>query len=84
MVGITYVYIDIICTFCRYIDFFFFFTHLYCLAGCLSMIVWIHAVLSVLCMCFIVLYLHLFSTVEHVSHGKVLQKYNHYHCYTLV
>ena len=24
------------------------------------------------CVCFVILYLHLFSTVEHVSHGKAL------------
>ena len=29
-------------------------------------------------MCFVFLYLHLFSTTEHVSHGKALCKYNHY------
>ena len=45
-----------------------FLTHLYCLVGCLSMIVWTHAVLGVLCAC--VLYLHLFGAIEHVSHGK--------------
>ena len=44
--------------------------HLNCLGGCLSMIVWTHAVLGVLYT--YVLYLHLFSAIEHVSHGKVL------------
>ena len=37
-----------------------------CCSGCL------------ICMCFIVLYLYLFSTVEHVSHGQALKKCNHY------
>ena len=40
-----------------------------------------HAVLDVLYACFIFLYLHLFSTIEHVSHGKALYKYNHYYHY---
>ena len=43
------------------------------------MIVWTPAVLSVLQVC--VLYLHLFSAIEHVSHGKALKKYIHYHNY---
>ena len=45
------------------------------------MIVWTHAVLGVLYAC--VLSLHLFSTTEHVSHGKTLYKYIHcyYYCY---
>ena len=37
-----------------YIDFFvvdFLKTYLYCLVGCLSMVVWTHAVLGVLCAC---------------------------------
>ena len=43
------------------------------LVGCFSMIIWTPTVLSVLiCMCFVFLYLHLFSAVEHVSHGKEL------------
>ena len=31
-----------------------------------------------LCRCFVVLYLHLLSAIEHVSHGKVLYKYAYY------
>ena len=51
----------------------FFYTHLYCLLTCLSMIVWTDAVLGVLYACALVfLYLHLFSAIEHVSHGKAL------------
>ena len=46
------------------------YAHRYCLVGCLSMIVWTHAVLHVIYEC--VLYLYLFKAVEHVSHGKVL------------
>ena len=34
-----------------------------------------------ICMCLVFLYLHLFSTVEHVSHGKALWKYTHYYYY---
>ena len=57
-------------------------THLYCLVGCLSMIVWTHAALGVLHACFFVfLYLPLFSAVEHVSRGKALWKYAHYYYY---
>ena len=41
-----------------------------CLVGCLNMIIWTPAVLSVLYAC--VLYLHLFSSIEHVSHGNTL------------
>ena len=61
--------------------FFFLNTHLSCLAGCLSMIVWTHAVLGVLYACFVFLYLHLFSTIEHVSHGKAPQKFTHHYDY---
>ena len=45
-----------------------------CLVGCSSMIVWTPAVLGVLfiCMCFVFVYLHLFSAIEHVSHRKAL------------
>ena len=60
-------YIDMIFEFYGYIDSFFQ-THLCCLVGCLSMIVWTHAVSGVLYTCvFIFLYLHLFSAIEHVS-----------------
>ena len=45
------------------------------------MIVWTYAVLAVICMRFKFLYLYLFSTIKHVTHGKALEKYNHYHCY---
>ena len=32
-----------------------------------------------ICVCFVVLYLPLFSAIELVSHGKTLSKYAHYH-----
>ena len=64
MVGIIYVYIV---TVFRFYEYFF---SLNCLDGCLSMIVWTPAVLGVSYAC--VLYLHLLSAVEHVSHGKAL------------
>ena len=59
-----------------------FFTHLYCLVGCLSMVVWAHVVLGVVlygCV-LILLCLYLFIVIEHVSHGKTLYEYNHYYC----
>ena len=44
MLGVTYVYIGAIFAFYVYVDFFFFFlAHLYCLVGCLGMVVWTHA-----------------------------------------
>ena len=54
------------CTLIRYLGFMG--TFILPIFGCLSMIVWTHAVFSVLYTC--VLYLHLFSADEHVSHGK--------------
>ena len=43
------------------------------LIGCFSMIVWTPTVLGCLiCMRFLFLYLHLFSAIEHISHGKAL------------
>ena len=47
MVRITYVYIDMAFGFYG----FFFLTHIYCLVGCLSMIVWTYAVLGVFYAC---------------------------------
>ena len=81
MVGITYVYIEAVIEFYGYL----FSTHLYCLVGCLSMIVWMFAndcldtCWCLICMCFVFFYLHLFSAIEHVSHGKALLKYAHYY-----
>ena len=70
MVGITNVYIDTIFAFYGYFPFISFFL---CPSLLLSWMFghdWTHAVLGVLYVC--VLYLHLFSTTEHVSHGKAL------------
>ena len=54
----------------------------FCLIGCFSMIVWIPTVFECLiCMRFLFLYLHLFSAIEHVSHGKALYKNAHYYYY---
>ena len=65
MVGITYVTIDTV--FGSYGYLFLLLSWMFehgcldtCCFGCL------------ICMCFVFLYLHLFSTTEHVSHGKVL------------
>ena len=69
MVGIIHVYADMVSEFYGYLFSFFFFLN--CLVGCLSMIVWTPAVLGI-CMCFVFLYLHLFSATEHVSHRKAL------------
>ena len=70
MVVITYVYIDAIFAIHGYVDIFnpylllnWMFEHDCldtCCFGCL------------ICMCFVFLYLHLFSAIEHVSHGKAL------------
>ena len=44
-----------------------------CLLGCFSMIVWTPTAFECLiCMHFLFLYVHLFSAIEHVSHGKAL------------
>ena len=66
MIGVIYVYIDTVIGFSELLLLFFF----HCLVGCFSMIVWTPAVLSVIYVC--VLYLHLFSAIEHVSHRKAL------------
>ena len=62
MVGIIYVYVHTVFGLCG--------VFFHCLVGCLSMIVWTPAVLGVLYAC--VLCLHLFSAIEHISHGKAL------------
>ena len=69
MVGITDMYIDTV--FVRYGNLFFVKPIFPALFGCLCMIVCTRAVLGVMiCLCFIFLYLHLFSAIEHVIHGK--------------
>ena len=62
---VIFVYVDVVHWFygCSFL----------CLIGCFSMIVWTPTVFECLiCMRFLFLYLHLFSAIEHVSHGKVL------------
>ena len=54
----------------RYLGFMGNFFH--CLVGCLSMSLLTPAALSVFYACFVFLYLHLFSAIEHVSGGKAL------------
>ena len=62
MVGVVFVYVDTVYSFYGY--------SILCVIGCFSMIIWTPTVLSVLYAW--VLYLHLFSATEHVSHGKAL------------
>ena len=65
MVGVDFVYVDTVYGF-LWVFFFMLswtFQHDYldtCCFECLT------------CMCFVFLYLHLFSATEHVSHGKTL------------
>ena len=61
MVWVIFVYLSTV---------FGFYGYFLCLAGCFSLIILTPAVLSVLYAC--ILYLHLFSAIEHVSHGKAL------------
>ena len=65
MVGVIFVYTDTVFGLYGY--------SFLCLVGRSSKIIWIPAVLSVLYAC--VLYLHLFSAIGHVSHGKAVEKY---------
>ena len=65
MVGIIFVYADTVFGFYGYsfVMLSWMFQHDYldtCCSECL------------ICMCFVFLYLQLFSTIEHVSHGKAL------------
>ena len=64
-----------LCTLMRYIGFMGVLFS-YCLTGCFSMMVWTHTVFECLKSYMhafsIFLYLHLFSAIEHVSHGKAL------------
>ena len=57
MVGVIHMYVDTVLGFYGYF-----------LPDCLDTC----CVQCVICMCFVFLYLHLFSTVEHISHGKAL------------
>ena len=71
MVGAIFVYVDTVYGFYGY--------SFLSLVGCFSMIIWTPTVLSVLYAC--VLYLHMFSAIEHVSHGKALWNNAHYYYY---
>ena len=58
---------------CSLMQYFGFMGGFFCLIGCFSMIVWTPTVFECLiCMCCLFWYLHGFSAIEHVSHGKVL------------
>ena len=62
---VIFVYVDVV--------YWFYGCSFLCLIGCFSMIVWTPTVFECLiCMPFLFLYLHLFSAIEHVSHGKAL------------
>ena len=68
MVGVVFVYVDMV-----YIIMGFYGYSFLCLVGCFSMIIWTPTVFECfICMCFVFLNLHLFSAIEHVSHGKAL------------
>ena len=65
MVGVIFVYVDTVFGFYGY-SFFklsWMFQHDYLDTCCFECLI---------CMCFVFLYLHLFSPAEHVSHGKAL------------
>ena len=65
MVGVIFVYADMVFGFHWHFFFMFswMFQHDYFDTCCFE---------RPICMCFAFLYLHLFSTIEHVSHGKAL------------
>ena len=64
MVGIIYVYVVFECKGYFFFKLLCWMFQLDCLDTCCFE--------CFICMCFVFLYLHLFSTLEHVSHGKVL------------
>ena len=66
MVGVIFVYVDTVYGFYGY--------SFLCLVGCFSMIIWTptYCFECLTCMCLYFLYLNLFSSVEHVLHGKAL------------
>ena len=65
MVGVIFVYVDTVFGFYGY--------SFLCLAVRFSMIILGTCCFECfVCMCFVFLYLHLFSVIEHVSLGKVL------------
>ena len=79
MVGVIHVYIDMVLVL-------FVVVVIFCLFF-FSLCSWMfqHDCLDTCCfecfLCIVLLYLHLFSAIEHVSHGKALLKYAHYYYY---
>ena len=74
MVGVVFVYVDTVYGF-LWVFFFMLSSmlqHDYLDTYCFECLI---------CMCFVFLYLQLFSAIEHVSHGKALYKYAHYYYY---
>ena len=74
MVGVIFVYVDLVFRSYGY-SFFtlsWMFQHDYLETCCFECLI---------CMCFIFLYLPLFSAIEHVSPGKALEIYAHYYQY---
>ena len=65
-------YTDMVFGFLGYFKNNFVSTHLYCLVGCLSMIVWTHAVLGVLYAYVLYFCICTLSATEHVIRGKAL------------
>ena len=58
------------CRLIGYLVFFFFFL-IYCFVGCFEReCLGICCFKCLVCMCFVFLYLHLFSAIEHISHGR--------------
>ena len=65
MVGVIFVYVDTV--YGVYVYYFL------CLVGCFGMIILdTYCFERLICMCFVFLYLHLFSAIQHVLHGKAL------------
>ena len=63
MVEVIFVYADTVFRFYGFFMLSWMFQHDYLDTCCFECLI---------CMCFLFLYLHLFSAVEHVSHGKAL------------
>ena len=82
MARITYVHTDTV---------FGFYEHLFFLKYPSPLLSWMfgHDSLDTCCfacliyMCFVFLYLHLFSTTEQDSHRETLYKYTHYYCHNI-
>ena len=64
VVGVIFVYVDSVYGFYGY--------SFLCLVGCFSMNFDTYCFECLICMCFVFLYLRLFSAIEHVLHGKTL------------